>query len=421
MSASALEDVYCAKNYAPLPVELARGEGVFLYDSDGKRYYDFLSAYSAVSQGHCHPEIIAALTQQAERLTLTSRAFYNDALGEFAAYITAHFGYDQVLPMNTGAEAVETAIKIVRKWGYERKKVPENKAKVVVCEQNFHGRTTTVISFSSSAEATRHFGPYMPGFERIPFDNVAALEQALEDPNVVAFLVEPVQGEAGIKMPAEDYLQQARKLCTEQNVLLIIDEIQTGLGRMAALLGSCGDCSCEDACQRQRQKTYVRADVLLLGKALSGGVYPVSAVLADAKVMDVITPGIHGSTYGGNPVAARVSIAALEVLRKEKLVQRARRLGLRFKALMQALIDSSSLLVETRGRGLLNAIDINPDLPDDTTWRFCLVLRDNGLLAKPTHGNIIRMAPPLIITDEQLEESCDIIAQTVQQFVAKHG
>lgn len=412
--ARAQEQQYCAQSYQPLPVVLARGEGIFVYDTEGRRYYDFLSAYSAVSQGHCHPDIVAALKAQAEQLTLTSRAFYNDVLGPFAAYITDYFGYDQVLPMSTGVEAVESAIKIARKWGYEKKKVPAHKAKIIACRNNFHGRTTTVVSFSTNPVAQKHFGPFMPGFELIPFDDLGALEAALQDTSVVAFLVEPIQGEAGVMVPAENYMKEAKALCQRHNVLLIADEIQTGMGRTGADLALCGECSCEGACERQ--SNYVAADMLLLGKALSGGVYPVSAVLANKEVMDVITPGTHGSTYGGNPLACRVARAALEVMRKEKLPQRARKLGKYFRDRLQKLSQENNFIAEVRGRGLLNSIDIRSDLPEDTAWRFCLALRDNGLLARPTHGHIIRMAPPLVITQEELAAGCDIIARTASAF-----
>ena len=408
------EQLYCAQSYKPLPVVLARGKGVFLYDTEGKRYYDFLSSYSAVSQGHCHPEIVDAIKKQAEQLTLTSRAFYNNALAPFAAYVTAYFGYEKVLPMSTGVEAVESSIKIARKWGYEKKGVPNGKAKIIACKQNFHGRTTTVVSFSTSKEAQHHFGPYMPGFEVIPFDDIAALEAALQDPNVVAFLVEPIQGEAGVIVPSDDYLKQAKALCEAHNVLLIADEIQTGLGRTGAELAICGNCSCEGSCERQ--KSYVHADMVLLGKALSGGFYPVSAVLADAEVMDVITPGTHGSTYGGNPMACQIATAALKVLRKEKLPQRARKLGHYFRERMQELVGTGKFITDVRGRGLLNSIEIDKKLPSDTAWNFCLALRDKGLLAKPTHGNIIRMAPPLVISEVELKAGCDIIAQVAETF-----
>ena len=408
------EQKYCVQSYQPLPVELARGEGCFLYDTDGKRYYDFLSSYSAVSQGHIHLEIVAAMKQQLERLTLTSRGFYNDMLGPYAAYITAYFGYEKMLPMTTGVEAVESSIKIARKWGYEKKGVPDGEAKVVVCANNFHGRTTTVVSFSTTPVARKHFGPYMPGFEVIPFNDIAALEAALQDVNVVAFLVEPIQGEAGVILPADDYFKQVKSLCEQHNVLLIADEIQTGLGRTGSALAMCGSCSCQGACERQ--ENYVRADILLLGKALSGGVYPVSVVLGQAEIMDVITPGTHGSTYGGNPMACRVAMAALEVVRKEKLPQRARRLGTYFRERMEKLIVSGKFIIEVRGRGLLNSIEVDKTFPEDTAWRFCLALRDAGLLARPTRGNVIRIAPPLVITEEDLAAGCDIISRTAEDF-----
>ena len=410
----AQEKQYCAQSYEPLPVVLDRGEGAFVYDTEGKKYYDFLSAYSAVSQGHCHPKILSALKEQAGRLTLTSRAFYNDVLGPYVEYVSAYFGYDKVLPMNTGAEAVETSIKIARKWGYEKKNIPENQAKIVACRRNFHGRTMGVVSFSSSELARFNFGPFMPGFEMIPFNDLKALEAAIEDPCVAAFLVEPIQGEAGVIVPAEDYIKKARVLCNKHKVLLIADEIQTGLGRTGGELAVCGACSCEGNCERQ--ENYVRADMILLGKALSGGMYPVSAVLADREVMDVITPGTHGSTYGGNPLACRVAMASLEVIREEKLPQRARKMGQYFRSRMESIAGKDRFITTIRGRGMLNSIEINDTLSRDLVWAFCIEMRDRGLLAKPTHGNIIRMAPPLVITEKELKEGCDIIEQSAERF-----
>ena len=410
--AIALEDRYGAHNYHPLPVVLDRGEGAFVWDVEGKRYFDFLSSYSAVNQGHCHPKITEALVDQAQRLALTSRAFYNSQLGRYEQFITSYFGYDKVLPMNSGAEAVETALKIARKWGYEVKGIPAGKATIVVCEENFHGRTTTIVGFSSDPGSSGNFGPFAPGFVRIPFNDVAALEAALQDGNVAGFLVEPIQGEAGVNNPDADYIAQAHALCRSKNVLFIADEIQTGIGRTGALLGTCGTCSCPGACERQA--TFVKADLLILGKALSGGVYPVSAVLADDDVMRVITPGTHGSTFGGNPIAARVAIAALEVIQEERLTQRARPLGDRFRAAMQALIDRTDLLVLVRGRGLLNAVVVNDSPDSSTAWNLCMALAENGLLAKPTHGNIIRFAPPLVLTDAQMDEAIGIIERTVE-------
>ena len=410
--AIALEDRYGAHNYHPLPVVLDRGEGAFVWDVEGKRFFDFLSSYSAVNQGHCHPKITEALVDQAQRLALTSRAFYNSQLGRYEQFIASYFGYDKVLPMNSGAEAVETALKIARKWGYEVKGIPAGKATIVVCEENFHGRTTTIVGFSSDPGSSGNFGPFAPGFVRIPFNDLAALEAALQDGNVAGFLVEPIQGEAGVNTPDADYIAQAHALCRSKNVLFIADEIQTGIGRTGALLGTCGTCSCPGACERQA--TFVKADLLILGKALSGGVYPVSAVLADDDVMRVITPGTHGSTFGGNPIAARVAIAALEVIQEEHLTQRARELGDRFRAAMQALIDRTDRLVLVRGRGLLNAVVVNDSPDSSTAWNLCMALAENGLLAKPTHGNIIRFAPPLVLTDAQMDEAIGIIERTVE-------
>ncbi len=411
----ALEDKHGAHNYHPLPVVLSKGEGVYLWDVDGKRYFDFLSAYSAVNQGHCHPKIVEALQQQAETLTLTSRAFYNDCLGPYEKYITDYFGFDKVLPMNTGAEAVETAIKLCRKWAYEKNGIDEHKAQIIVCENNFHGRTTTIISFSNDPDAQKNFGPYTPGFIRIPYDDVEALRLAAAQPNVAGFLVEPIQGEAGVYTPNDEFLAHAKTICEENNILFIADEIQTGIARTGSLLAVCGNCSCEQHCERQ--PSYQKPDILILGKALSGGTYPVSAVLADNSIMEVIKPGQHGSTFGGNPIAAKVAIAALEVVREEKLAQNARHLGHIFRREMNRIIDQTDLIVKVRGRGLLNAIIVN-DTPDsDTAWRLCVNLMENGLLAKPTHGNIIRFAPPLVITEEQLMACVAIIEKTVKNFV----
>lgn len=409
-----LEDKHGAHNYHPLPVVLAKGEGVFVWDVEGKKYYDFLSAYSAVNQGHCHPKIIDAMMEQAKTLTLTSRAFYNDSLGVYEQMVTSYFGFDKVLPMNTGAEAVETAIKLARKWGYEKRGIPENQATIIVCDNNFHGRTTTIISFSNDPDANKNFGPFTPGFVRIPYDDTAALEAALQNENVVGFLVEPIQGEAGVYVPATDFLMQARELCTKYNALFIADEVQTGIARTGSLLAVCGNCSCENACEKQA--TYAQPDILILGKALSGGVYPVSAVLANDEIMMVIKPGQHGSTFGGNPIAAKVAMAALEVVNEESLIQNARRLGNIFRSEMQRIIDSSDLILKVRGKGLLNAIIVN-DTPDSkTAWNLCVALKENGLLAKPTHGNIIRFAPPLVMTEEQLMECVAIIEKTILEF-----
>jgi ornithine--oxo-acid transaminase len=412
--AIALEEKYGAHNYHPLPVVLAKGEGVFLWDVEGKRYYDFLSAYSAVNQGHCHPRIKDALIEQAGTLTLTSRAFYNDVLGPFEKYITTYFGFDKVLPMNTGAEGVETALKIARKWGYEKKGVAESQAKIIVAANNFHGRTSTIISFSSDSNARKNFGPYMPGFVSIPYDNVEALREALEDDSVVAFLVEPIQGEAGVYTPAASYIRDVAELCKSKNVLFIADEIQTGIARTGSLLAVCGDCSCEGHCERQA--TYTKPDILILGKAISGGFYPVSAVLADNPIMEVIKPGTHGSTFGGNPLGAKVAMTALEVVRDEKLALNARKLGKIFRLRMQKLVDNYNILKLVRGKGLLNAVVVNDSEKSSTAWDMCVALKDNGLLAKPTHGNIIRFAPPLVMTEEQLHECCDIIEKVVKEF-----
>lgn len=410
-----LENKHGAHNYHPLPVVLDRGEGVYVWDVEGKRYYDFLSAYSAVNQGHCHPKIVKSLQEQAEKITLTSRAFYNSKLGAYDKYITEYFGFDKVLPMNTGAEAVETAIKICRKWAQEAKGYPEERTKIIVAENNFHGRTTTIISFSNDEEARSGFGPYTPGFERIPYNDLEALRTALEDDHVAGFLVEPIQGEAGVVTPDATYLKEVAALCKEKDVLFIADEIQTGIARTGSLLAVCGNCSCEGHCERQAE-SYVRPDVLILGKALSGGAYPVSAVLADDEVMHVIKPGTHGSTFGGNPLGVAVAMSALEVVRDEQLAQNARRLGELFRAKMNEYIETSKVVNLVRGRGLLNAIVINDSPESDTAWNICLRLRDHGLLAKPTHGNIIRFAPPLVMTEEQLLDCVDIIQNTLSEF-----
>ena len=412
----AIEHDYGAHDYHPIPAVLERGEGVYLLDVEGKKYFDFLSAYSAVNQGHCHPRIVKALQKQAEVLTLTSRAFHNNKLGKYMEYITRYFNFERMLPSNTGAEAVEAVIKITRKWGYTQKNIPENRAEIIVCSQNFHGRTSTIISFSSDPDSKNHFGPHASGFISIPYNDIEALEAILEThPNIAGFLVEPIQGEAGVYTPDEDFLSKAQSLCSEYNVLLIADEIQTGIGRTGSLLASCGNCSCERHCERQEQ-TYTRPDILILGKAISGGTYPVSAVLCDSHIMDVIQPGQHGSTFGGNPMACTVAMEALEVIRDEKLTQNARRLGKRFRAALQTYIDSSSIVTKVRGKGLLNAIVINDSEESKTAWNICMKLKENGLLAKPTHGNIIRFAPPLVMTDDQLEECINIILSTLKTF-----
>ena len=412
------EHQYGAHNYHPLPVVLERGEGVYVWDVEGRKYFDFLSAYSAVNQGHGHPEITGALIRQAQTLALTSRAFHNDQFGSYAQMATQYFGFDMLLPMNTGAEAVETAIKLARKWGYQKKNIPQNQAEIVVCANNFHGRTTTIVSFSHDPVATKEFGPYTPGFISIPYDDIEALKEVLESrPNVVGFLVEPIQGEAGVYTPDKNYMKTVRTLCEAYNVLFMADEIQTGIGRTGSLLAVCGDCSCHGSCEQQKD-TYARPDILILGKALSGGVYPVSAVLANREVMSVIQPGEHGSTFGGNPIASAVAVAALEVVRDEKLAQNARTLGALFRSKMQDYIDQSQIVSLVRGRGLLNAIVINDSPEGNTAWNICVALMHNGLLAKPTHGNIIRFAPPLVITEAQLLACVDIITNTLQEFEA---
>jgi ornithine--oxo-acid transaminase len=414
--AIAMEDKYGAHNYHPLPVVLARGEGVHVWDTDGKKYFDFLSAYSAVNQGHCHPRIVGALKAQAEIMTLTSRAFYNNVLGEFEQYITEYFGYEKVLPMNTGAEAVETAIKLCRKWAYEVKGVEQNEAKIIVCDNNFHGRTTTIVSFSNDENARANFGPFTPGFVRIPHNDLESLKRALLNEHVAGFMLEPIQGEAGVFVPDTGYIQAAHKLCKEAGVLFIADEVQTGIARTGALLAMCGDCTCEKHCEKQA--SYRKPDILILGKAVSGGVYPVSAVLADNKIMDVIKPGQHGSTFGGNPIAAKVAMAALEVVRDEQLSLNARRLGDLFRKEMNRVIEKTDLVNSVRGKGLLNAILINDTEDSQTAWNICVQMKENGLLAKPTHGNIIRFAPPLVMTEDELMECVSIIEKTLLEYKA---
>lgn len=410
-----LEDKHGAHNYHPLPAVLSKGEGVHVWDVEGKKYYDFLSAYSAVNQGHCHPKIVNAMYEQASKLALTSRAFHNDVLGAYEKYATDYFKFDKLLPMNTGAEAVETAIKIARKWAYEKKGVKETDAQIIVCENNFHGRTTTIISFSNDEGARKNFGPYTPGFIKVAYDDPDALEKAItENDNIAGFLVEPIQGEAGVYTPANDYMKRAKEICNRHNVLFMADEIQTGIARTGALLAVCGNCTCEGHCERQ--ETYTRPDILILGKALSGGNYPVSAVLADDEVMNVIQPGQHGSTFGGNPVAAATAVAALDVVKDEKLALNARKLGNLFRRLMDDFIKDSNIVELVRGRGLLNAIVINDSEDSSTAWDICMALKENGLLAKPTHGNIIRFAPPLVMDEEQLRDCVDIITSTLKQF-----
>ncbi|WP_299600096.1 ornithine--oxo-acid transaminase [uncultured Aquimarina sp.] len=410
-----LENKYGAHNYHPLPVVLSKGEGVYVWDVEGKKYYDFLSAYSAVNQGHCHPKIVGAMMEQAQTLTLTSRAFYNDKLGAYEKFASEFFGFDKLLPMNTGAEAVETALKICRKWAYEKKGIHENEAQIIVCENNFHGRTTTIISFSNDPVARKNFGPYTSGFIKIEYDNLKQLEEALEaNKNVAGFLVEPIQGEAGVYVPSEDYLAKAKALCEKHNVLFIADEVQTGIARTGRLLATCGNCSCSD--KNCSGTPNVKPDILILGKALSGGAYPVSGVLANDAIMEVIRPGNHGSTFGGNPVAAAVAIAALEVVRDEKLAENAFELGELFRAEMNEYIKTSNIVTLVRGKGLLNAIVINDHEESETAWNICVALKENGLLAKPTHGNIIRFAPPLVMNKEQLLECVDIIKNTLKEF-----
>ncbi len=398
-----LENKYGAHNYHPLPVVLSKGEGVYVWDVEGKKYYDFLSAYSAVNQGHCHPKIVGAMVNQAQTLTLTSRAFYNDMLGRYEKFATEYFGFDKLLPMNTGAEAVETALKICRKWAYEVKGIDENEAQIIVCKNNFHGRTTTIISFSNDPVARKNFGPFTDGFIKIEYDNLQALEEALQsNDNIAGFMAEPIQGEAGVYVPSEGYLAAAKALCEKYNVLFIADEVQTGIARTGKLLAV--------------NHENVQPDILILGKALSGGAYPVSAVLANDSIMNVIRPGNHGSTFGGNPVAAAVAIAALEVVKEEKLAENAERLGKIFREELAEFAKENELVTLVRGKGLLNAIVINDTEDSSTAWDICIKLRDNGLLAKPTHGNIIRFAPPLVMNEEQLRDCIAIIKKTITEF-----
>lgn len=400
----ALENEYGAHNYHPLPVVLDRGEGVFVWDVEGKKYFDFLSAYSAVNQGHSHPKIVKALTDQAQQLSLTSRAFYNSKLGEYEKKITSIFGFDKVLPMNSGAEAVETALKIARKWSYEVKGIRDDQAKIVVCENNFHGRTTTIVSFSNDKDANQNFGPFTPGFIKIPYNNLEALEKTLKEEahQIAAFLIEPIQGEAGVYVPDDGYLKAAAELCKKYQVLFVADEVQTGIARTGQLI----------ACYHEN----VQPDILILGKALSGGMYPVSAVLANNEIMQVIHPGQHGSTFGGNPLACAVAMAALSVVEEEKLAEKSEKMGQLFRAGVQKIIEKTDLIYQVRGKGLLNAILVN-DTPESTTaWNICLQLAENGLLAKPTHGNIIRLAPPLVITEEQLLECIAILEKVILNF-----
>jgi ornithine--oxo-acid transaminase len=397
-----LEDKYGAHNYHPLPVVIAKGEGVYVWDVEGKRYYDFLSAYSAVNQGHCHPKIIAALVEQAHKLTLTSRAFHNNKLGECEKFLCETFGYDKVLMMNSGAEATETAVKLARKWGYQVKGIPSNEAVIIVVERNFHGRTTGIISASTDPDSRKNFGPFMPGFQIIPYDDVKALEEALKNPKVAGFMVEPIQGEAGVFVPSEGYLKKAQELCTKYNVILMMDEIQTGIGRTGKMLAS--------------DHEGVHPDMLILGKAISGGTYPVSAVFTKNEIMLTIKPGEHGSTFGGNPMAAAVSIASLKVILDEKMIENAAKMGDLFRKRLNALKAKSTHIITVRGKGLLNAIVIKETNDGRTAWDVCLALKENGLLAKPTHGDIIRFAPPLVINEAQINECCDIIEKTILNF-----
>jgi ornithine--oxo-acid transaminase len=400
----AKENQYGAHNYHPLPVVLEKGEGVFVWDMDGKKYYDFISAYSAVNQGHCHPKIVNAMIKQAQTLTLTSRAFYNNQLGNYEEYVTNYFGFDKVLPMNTGAEAVETALKLCRKWAYEVKGIPENQAQIIVCENNFHGRTTTIISFSNDETARKSFGPFTSGFIKIPYDDIQALENALQSTsNIAGFLVEPIQGEAGVYVPSDGYLAKAKALCEQHNALFIADEVQTGIARTGKLLAV--------------HHENVQPDILILGKALSGGVYPVSAVLANDEIMNVIKPGQHGSTFGGNPIAAAVAIAALEVIKDENLAENAERLGIILRKGLNEIAEQNSLITLVRGKGLLNAIVIDCDEESDLAWEICMKFSEYGLLAKPTHGNKIRLAPPLVITETQIQECLAIIEKALNDFV----
>ena len=407
---------YGAYNYHPLPVVLKKGKGIYVWDVDGKKYIDFLSAYSAVNQGHSNAKIVKALADQANQLSLTSRAFHNDKFSQFAKMVTSYFGFDMMLPMNTGAEAVETAIKLARKWGVQKKGIAESKAEIVVCQNNFHGRTTTIVSFSSDPVSQKDFGPFTPGFITIAYNDPDALEKVInERPNIVGFLVEPIQGEAGVNTPSDDYMQKVQALCNAHNVLFIADEIQTGIGRTGSLLAVCGNCSCQSSCEQQHG-TYARPDVLILGKALGGGVYPVSAVLADREVMEVIRPGEHGSTFGGNPVASAVGMASLQVIEDERLAQNARALGQIFRAHLNEYKSESKVLVGVRGRGLLNAIVINDSQEGSLAWDICMAFKEKGLLAKPTHGNIIRFAPPLLITNDELLTCIKIIIDTLLEF-----
>lgn len=408
-----MELQYGAHNYHPLPVVLSKGEGIYLWDVEGKKYIDFLAAYSAVNQGHCHPRILNAMMKQAQTLTLTSRAFHNNILGPFEKYVTEYFGYDKLLPMNTGVEAVETAIKLCRKWAYKKKGIPENAARIIFVEQNFHGRTLGAISASTDPTARKDFGPYVPGYDIIPYNDIEALQKAVQEPNVAGFLFEPIQGEAGVVVPDETYLKEAYHLCEENNVLFIADEVQTGIARTGKLLATCGNCSCDGFCENRYE---TRADILILGKAISGGFFPVSGVLADDEIMMCLKPGEHGSTFGGNPLGCAVAMEALKIIKEEKLAENAEEMGRLFRSRMQKLVDKHDLFKIVRGKGLLNAVVINDTKDSSTAYEFCLQMAKNGLLAKPTQGNIIRFAPPLVINREQVINACDIIAKTLREF-----
>jgi len=410
------EKLYGANDYNPLPVVLEKGKGVFLWDTNGKKYYDFLSSYSAVNQGHCHPRLVKVIHEQSSKLTLTSRAFHNNILGDYMEFANKLFGFEKLLPMNTGAEGVETSIKIARKWGHKIKGIKNNSSKIIVCDNNFHGRTTTIISFSSHKESKDSFGPHTPGFISIPFNDTKSLEKTLKNnPDVAGFLVEPIQGEAGVVVPDDNYLEEVRKLCNDYNILLIVDEIQTGIGRTGSLLSVCRNCNCNLFCER-KANYYIKPDILILGKALSGGTYPVSAVLCNSEIMNVIKPGQHGSTFGGNPLASSIAIEALKIILDENLSKKAYRLGKIFRKKLKEYASRSNIVKLVRGKGLLNAILINDREDSKTAWNICLKLKDKGLLAKPTHGNIIRFAPPLVISEIELKECIDTILSTLKEF-----
>ncbi len=411
-----LDKQYLSNTYRPLPVALDKGQGIYVWDLEGKKYFDFLSSYSAINQGHCHPRLVNIMIAQSQKLTLTSRAFHSSTLGPYAQYISQYFGYEKLLPMNSGAEAVETAIKLTRKWGVVKKKIPSNQSQIIVCEHNFHGRTTSIISFSSDTNSKVNFGPYTPGFISIPFNDIKSLETCLKsNEHIAGFLVEPIQGEAGVRVSDNEFCKKANDLCKQYNVLFIADEIQTGMGRTGSLLASCGDCKCPFECQ-QNGSYYTRPDIIILGKALSGGLYPISAVLCDSHIMDVLNPGDHGSTFGGNPLANTIAIEALKILKDEQLMLNARVLGEFFRQQLEKYQNKSRVVQNIRGKGLLNAVVINSKGYPSIAWDICIKLKDYGLLAKPTHGNIIRFAPPLVITEAQLKEGIDIIINTFKEF-----